>query len=100
MDTKTKELILRLKRGWSIELRELAVAELERLSSDLEAASKDAQRYRWLREQPNDMTAPRIDVVRWTEADEAYNEGEGLRMEALDASIDAAMNPTKENKKS
>lgn len=56
-----------------------------------EQEQRDASRYRWLRRQPNDVSAPRIDVVQWTEADESANEGEGLRMEALDAAIDDAM---------
>ena len=56
-----------------------------------EALRKDAERYRWLRVQPNDCTAPRIDVVRWEPMDESANEGEGLRFEALDAAIDAAL---------
>ena len=56
-----------------------------------EALRKDAERYRWLRVQPNDCTAPRIDVVRWEPIDESANEGEGLRFEALDAAIDAAL---------
>ncbi len=51
---------------------------------------RDAMRYQWLREQPNDTSAPRIDVVRWTIADESANEGEGLRMGDLDAAIDEA----------
>ena len=56
-----------------------------------EALRKDAERYRWLRVQPNDCTAPRIDVVRWEPIDESANEGEGLRFEALDAAIDVAL---------
>lgn len=56
----------------------------------LAAATKDAERYRWLREQPNDTSAPRIDVVRWAVGDESSNEGEGLRMEVLDEAIDTA----------
>jgi len=52
---------------------------------------QDAARYRWLRVQPNDTKAPRIDVVKWTKDDEASNAGEGLRLEALDAEIDAAL---------
>lgn len=60
-------------------------------AEDYEALRKDAERYRWLRVQPNDCTAPRIDVVRWEPMDESANEGEGLRFEALDAAIDAAL---------
>lgn len=51
----------------------------------------DAARYRWLRRQPNDTTAPRIDVVSWTRIDDGTNEGEGLRKEALDQAIDQQM---------
>lgn len=54
----------------------------------------DAKRYRWLREQPNNTNAPRIDVVYWTEADQSANSGEGLRMDQLDAAIDAALSAT------
>lgn len=53
-------------------------------------ARVNAARYEWLRQQPNDTSAPRIDVVYWMQEDEASNSGEGLRMEALDAAIDAA----------
>lgn len=56
-----------------------------------EALRKDAGRYQWLREQPNDCRVPRIDVVRWEPMDESANEGEGLRLEVLDAAIDAAL---------
>lgn len=61
------------------------------LYEDFQQLTKDAMRYRWLRQQPNDTSAPRIDVVRWTENDEASNEGEGLRLEDLDAAIDKEM---------
>jgi len=57
---------------------------------NMEQLIKDAARYRWLRQQPNDTSAPRIDVVRWTENNDV-NEGEGLRLEALDAAIDEQM---------
>jgi hypothetical protein len=63
------------------------------------ALRKDAERYRWLREQPDDTSAPRIDVVRWTLSDESTNEGEGLRMEALDAAVDEALRPNVEHKR-
>jgi len=56
-----------------------------------ESIQIDAARYRWLRQQPNNTDAPRIDVVLWTPADESANEGEGLRMEARDDAVDAAM---------
>ena len=52
---------------------------------------KNAKRYMWLRAQPNDTSAPRIDVVHWTADDESANGGQGLRMEELDAAIDAAL---------
>lgn len=66
-------------------------ADNERLAKELAEAKRDAERYRWLRVQPNDCSAPRIDVVRWTEEDPASNSGEGLRLHELDAAIDAAM---------
>lgn len=52
---------------------------------------KDAMRYRWLRQQPNDTSTPRIDVVSWVEGDESCNEGIGLRMEDLDQAIDVEL---------
>jgi hypothetical protein len=52
---------------------------------------KDAERYRWLRRQPDDTKAPRIDVVLWTEGDMSCNDGTGLRMEKMDETIDKAM---------
>lgn len=61
------------------------------LLAEVEALRKKAARYEWLRAQPNNTDAPRIDVVYWTAEDEASNAGEGLRMEALDAAIDAAL---------
>lgn len=54
-------------------------------------AGEDSDRYRWLRKQQNDCTAPRIDVVRWERLDESANGGEGLRLDELDAAIDVAM---------
>ena len=65
-------------------------AEVARLTAERDALRVDAERYRWLREQPNNTEAPRIDVVYWTVADESCNDGSGLRMTELDAAIDAA----------
>lgn len=50
----------------------------------------DALRYRWLRSQPNDTIAPRVDVVHWKPEDDC-NIGTGLRMETLDKVIDSAL---------
>lgn len=62
----------------------------------LEAAKLDAARYQWLRVQPNDCSAPRIDICHWTsEEGGSVNNGEGLRGDAADAAIDAAMAATK-----
>lgn len=62
------------------------------LPTELAILIQDAQRYRWLREQPDDCDiVPRIDVVLWTKGDDASNEGEGLRLTDLDEAIDAAM---------
>lgn len=58
--------------------------------SNMEQIIKDAARYQWLRKQPNNTDAPRIDVVRWVEQGDV-NEGEGIRLEELDAAIDAEM---------
>ena len=53
---------------------------------------KDAGRYRWLRVQPNDATAPRIDICHWTcEDGDSVNTGEGLRGKDADQAIDTAM---------
>ena len=57
---------------------------------EIQQLTKDAMRYRWLRQQPNDTSAPRIDVVQWIENDDV-NEGVGLRLEELDAAIDNEM---------
>lgn len=53
---------------------------------------KDAARYRWLRSQPKDCTAPRIDICEWSwDGYDSVNTGEGLRGDEADAAIDAAM---------
>jgi hypothetical protein len=53
---------------------------------------RDAERYRWLRLQPNDCSAPRIDICHWTRnGDDSVNEGEGLREAEADEAIDTAM---------
>lgn len=58
----------------------------------LDAAQQNAKRYAWLRIQPNDCSAPRIDICHWTsEEGGSVNNGEGLRGDAADAAIDAAM---------
>ncbi|MDN8032557.1 hypothetical protein QZN17_28780, partial [Burkholderia multivorans] len=77
-----------------IDAFEAAEREREQLRAELEAAAadkRDAERYRWLRSQPNDTQTPRIDVVQWEEIDESANGGTGLRMEELDEAIDAAL---------
>lgn len=56
----------------------------------LVALARDGMRYRWLRIQPNDTQAPRVDVVHWVEEGDV-NAGSGLRLEDLDCAIDAAM---------
>lgn len=66
-------------------------SEIRQLVDQLQASQKDAARYRWLRSQPNNTDAPRIDVVHWLPEDESANCGEGLRTEDLDCAIDAAM---------
>ena len=58
---------------------------------ELEQMKKDAKRYQWLRSQPNDCTAPRIDICQWTCEDDGVNNGEGIRLEEADRMIDEAM---------
>jgi hypothetical protein len=61
------------------------------LAMKYDANSKDAARYRFLRERPPSVEPDRIDVVYWSALDESANEGEALRGDALDAAIDAAI---------
>lgn len=59
---------------------------------ELQNLTKDAKRYRWLRRQPNDCSAPRIDICKWTcEDGDNVNTGEGLRFEDADREIDLMM---------
>ncbi|MFW4884455.1 hypothetical protein ACOAOW_11600 [Pseudomonas aeruginosa] len=70
-------------------------SNIQSLISRLRAAEADAKRYRWLRSQPNDCSAPRIDICHWQRnGDDSVNEGEGLRLEEADKAIDAAMERT------
>lgn len=58
----------------------------------ISALERDAARYRWLRVQPDDATAPRIDICHWTcEDGDNVNTGYGLRGEDADQAIDIAM---------
>lgn len=93
--------------GWSgsmvsrmyTELRKAFTGETYKANEDLDAAllevarlRKDAERYQWLRAQPDDCTAPRIDICRWTcEDGDSVNQGDGLRGVAADEAIDEAM---------
>lgn len=83
-----------LKQRMAEDVRTAHVALTDRLRAilvELEAAREDAARYRWLRAQPNDCTAPRIDICHWTcDEGDSVNNGEGLRLEAADKAIDAA----------
>lgn len=67
-----------------------ALSFLDEISPDMEIIKK-AERYDWLRSQPNDTTAPRIDIVFWEPEDESANCGTGLRLEEADRKIDEAM---------
>lgn len=58
----------------------------EALRAELHLFRKDAQRYRWLRVGPNVTQDGTIDVALWS-----HGQGTGLRLEVLDAEIDAAM---------
>ena len=67
-------------------------AEFASLTERLDKAEKDAARYRWLRRQPDDASAPRIDICFWQcNGDDSVNEGECLRLEAADTAIDTAI---------
>ena len=64
----------------------------EELQACITELEKDSARYRWLREQPDDCSVPRIDICYWTcENGDSVNTGEGLRLEAADKAIDTAM---------
>jgi len=58
--------------------------------SERDALVAMARRYAWLRVQPNDTSAPRIDVVHWVDEGDITG-GSGLRLEQLDSAIDAAI---------
>ena len=71
---------------------EAAKERIEALDAENKALRADAERYRWLRVQPDDCSAPRIDICHWTcEPGDSVNNGEGLRFDAADQAIDAAM---------
>lgn len=71
---------------------ERTAATLRRLDAENKALRADAERYRWLRIQPDDCSAPRIDICHWTcDHGDSVNNGEGLRGDAADQAIDAAM---------
>lgn len=56
-------------------------------NEDFDQLVKDAMRYRWLRQLPNQPYTFGIDVVLWAEDDG----GTGLRLEELDSAIDEQM---------
>lgn len=67
-------------------------ARIEALDAENKALRTDAERYRWLRAQPDDCSAPRIDICHWTcEEGDSVSNGDGLRGEVADQAIDAAM---------
>ena len=57
-------------------------------NEDFDQLVKDAIRYRFLRQLPNQPYTLGLDVVLWAEDDG----GKGLRLEELDFAIDARMN--------
>ena len=72
-------------------------AERDQLRAEVERLRPNARRYEWLRVQPNNTEAPRIDVVQWTpQEDGSANDGEGLRLEELDTAIDRAIEAAKD----
>lgn len=100
--TETQSYALRLAEEFEIRkacespslARDLARAAvvLRRLDAENKDLRADAERYRWLRVQPDDCSAPRIDICRWTcDHGDSVNNGEGLRGDAADQAIDAAM---------
>ena len=68
-----------------------AAKELRKLYQENLELKKKADRYDWLRSQPNDTTAPRSDIVFWEPEVESANCGIGLRLEEADRKIDEAM---------
>jgi len=87
---QAEELAVALGAEKPIEFRIRPIDPNPSVVTAMDDLRADAERYRWLRVQPNNTDTPRIDVVRWTREDDSANCGEGLRMEALDAAIDAA----------
>ena len=67
------------------------IEEFRKLCKENLELKKKADRYDWLRSQPNDTTAPRIDIVFWEPEDESANCGIGLRLEEADRKIDEVM---------
>ena len=68
------------------EQRDALDIECARLEKEVDALRKDAERYRWLRDQNNSEAVE--DMIR------VYNYGDGAKLldgEELDAAIDAAM---------
>lgn len=67
-------------------------ADVNLLLEQISGLKADAERYRWLRKQPNDCSAPRIDICYWRRnGDDSVNEGDGLRLLEADVAIDSAM---------
>lgn len=67
-------------------------SDVNLLLEEIRSLKADAERYRWLRKQPNDFSAPRIDICYWhRNGDDSVNEGDGLRLLEADVAIDSAM---------
>lgn len=73
---------------------EQAKAMAEKLKQQLDQCRKDAERYRWIRSQPNTFGDYAIDVVQWEN-----DAGSPLRMVALDDAIDAAISKEQNNER-
>lgn len=72
-------------KGW----QEQMARDLDKLlevARERDEARRDAERYRWLRAQPEECDPGNFDVCRWDDAG-----GWALRKEDLDGAIDAAM---------
>lgn len=96
LDTARVELeMLREALGVSVEPRQTLFDRMIEAAEGRRADALDAQRYRWLRAQPleSDMFCTTI----WRKGSDGF--GDDLRLEELDAAIDAAIAASKEKAK-
>jgi len=67
-------------------IQRYAQASLLAKEAECEALRKDAERYRWLRTLPVECPTDGLDVAMWNDC-----HGDGIRGDALDSAIDAAL---------